>query len=720
MHEDLRRYIFQSEDLNGAREINIHSSKRFVEHPMVKENAIEDRLYQREIVESCLERNTLVVLPTALGKTIIAELLAAELLYRYPGSRVMVLAPTKPLVSQHMSSFLNHLKLKDYEVATITGETTDREYLWRDRRIKIFFATPQTVWNDILNGYVRLEEFSLVVFDECHRSRSRYAYTRIADEYVKRCPWPLILALTASPGSDEERVMEVCNNLMIENIVWRTESDVDIVDYIPGSSINWIRVDLPEDYKRIRNHIRSMIENIAMDLYRKGFVDLHPDNLSRRSLVQLMSRVKDEVELKMGNEGFQLMTSCSMLLSLFHALELIESQHIYSLRSYLEEIKSSTLRSHKILSKMPEFERLMDMVKDCKTEHTKLDKLLSLIREHLRRKGDDRIIVFANIRHTAEAIVRYLRSNGIMAELFVGRAEGKSGPRMSQEEQKRILNDFRAGRVKVLVATSIGEEGLDIPECGYVIFYEPTASGIRYIQRKGRTGRRFPGNITILISKGTVDEYYFKEGYRRASKMVKVLKEVVRKLSNRHIERIGPKPEIGKPWPWSFNKLEEQRDSRELNTDRSVKEVEEDRSSILKIAQKVYTLILNAGLQGIDEQHLAKMLDEKAYLLKPAINYLRKRGLIVEVSSRLVSKANLRSMLTNQRGDIFKIEIEKVYPGFAIVIVNDSFRARLDTSSYYGPKDYIKKGRILKVWASIVKVEGVTNIIVHDVIGVIA
>jgi superfamily II DNA or RNA helicase len=56
----------------------------YVVHPMVREGAVEDREYQRRIVERALEANTLVVLPTALGKTVIAELVAAELLHRYP------------------------------------------------------------------------------------------------------------------------------------------------------------------------------------------------------------------------------------------------------------------------------------------------------------------------------------------------------------------------------------------------------------------------------------------------------------------------------------------------------------------------------------------------------------------------------------------------------------------------------------------------------------
>jgi ERCC4-related helicase len=130
----------------------------------------------------------------------------------------------------------------------------------------------------------------------------------------------------------------------------------------------------------------------------------------------------------------------------------------------------------------------------------------------------------------------------------VGKAEGKGGPRMTQEEQMRVLKAFREGAYNVLVATSIGEEGLDIPECGLVVFYEPAVSGIRYIQRRGRTGRRLPGKVVILVAEGTVDEYYFREGYRRARKMERILEQASEKTVR--VLRKAERPQPGAPWPW--------------------------------------------------------------------------------------------------------------------------------------------------------------------------
>jgi Fanconi anemia group M protein len=175
------------------------------------------------------------------------------------------------------------------------------------------------------------------------------------------------------------------------------------------------------------------------------------------------------------------------------------------LRRYLEEIQDSELRSHRMVAGMPEFRRLVMMANECNVDHTKVNALLTVLMAHFAEKKDDRVLVFANIRATAEVLVERLKERGYRAALFVGKAEGKGGPRMTQEEQMRVLKAFREGAYNVLVATSIGEEGLDIPECGLVVFYEPAVSGIRCIQRRGRTGRRLPGKVVILVAEGTVD-----------------------------------------------------------------------------------------------------------------------------------------------------------------------------------------------------------------------
>jgi Fanconi anemia group M protein len=706
---------------------------KYVVHPMVRDGVIEDRDYQRRFVEKALEANTLAVLPTALGKTVIAELVAAELLHRHPGCRILFMAPTKPLALQHRESVLKHLKLREDEVAAVTGETAARASVWSNSRVRFVTATPQTVWNDYRNGLVRLEEFALLVFDECHRSRSRYAYTRLAEEYIRRCPYPLILALTASPGSEEDKVVEVVRNLWIEQVVWMTEEDEEVSKYIPGIKVGWVRVKLPAEYEMIRNEIKGMIESVISRLRESGLLRMPIDAVNRKVLVGLMNRIRDEIDSGVKGPNIHYMTLLSAALSLYHAQELIESQHVYSLKHYLEEISRSELRSHKIIASSQDFRNLVRMVSQCTVDHSKVDALASTLEAHFAEKPGDRVLVFANIRATAEVLVGRLRDRGYRAALFIGRAEGKHGPRMSQEEQMRTLKAFREGVYNVLVATSVGEEGLDIPECGLVVFYEPAVSGIRYIQRRGRTGRKLPGKAVILVTDKTVDEYYFREGYRRAKRMDKILQQASQKTVK--IERKTPRPPPGTQWPWTKTEaIKESEPVIEIDvTPKQVSEREivsvEPRQEVVSVEgpssrelyycrKNIYETLLKAGDKGVTLHEIMESISYSPEAVRKSLSRLEREGLIKKIGDIYVTTAIIRSkpLTVKPQGRIHTIAVEKIYPGFAVVMVDDSFRARLEPSAYNGPRDLIKKGRRFKARATVTKVEGTTTVLIHDVV----
>jgi Fanconi anemia group M protein len=704
---------------------------KYVVHPMVIDGVIEDRDYQRRFVEKALEANTLAVLPTALGKTVIAELVAAELLHRHPGCRILFMAPTKPLALQHRESALKHLNLGEGEVAAVTGETAVRQDVWGDSRVRFVTATPQTVWNDYRNGLVRLEEFAFLIFDECHRSRSRYAYTRLAEEYIRICPYPLILALTASPGSEEDKVVEVIKNLWIEQVVWMSEDDEEVSKYIPGIRVGWIRVKLPPEYEKIRDEIKRMIESVIARLRESGLLRMPIEAVNRKVLVGLMNRIRAEIDSGVKGPNIHYMTLLSAALSLYHAQELIESQHIHSLKHYLEEISRSELRSHKIIASTPDFRNLVRMVSQCTADHSKVDALASTLEAHFAEKPGDRVLVFANIRSTAEVLVDRLRDRGYRAALFIGRAEGRHGPRMSQDEQMRTLKAFREGVYNVLVATSVGEEGLDIPECGLVVFYEPAVSGIRYIQRRGRTGRKLPGKAVILVADKTVDEYYFREGYRRAKRMDKILQQASQKTVK--IERKAPRPPPGTQWPWTKT-VEEPEPVIEIDvepkqvSERGIVNVE-SREEVVSVEgpssrelyycrKNIYDMLLKAGDRGITVQEIMENISFSSEAVRKSLIRLERDGLIKKVGERYVTTAIIRSkpLTIKPQGRIHTIAVEKIYPGFAVVLVDDSFRARLEPSAYNGPRDLIKKGRRFKARATVTKVEGTTTVLIHDVV----
>ena len=102
---------------------------------------------------------------------------------------------------------------------------------------------------------------------------------------------------------------------------------------------------------------------------------------------------------------------------------------------------------------------------------------------------------------------------------------------MSQKEQKKIIESFSEGKIDVLCATSIGEEGLDIPEVNAVIFYEPVPSAIRKIQRSGRTARLMEGKLIMLITKGTRDETFYYVSRAREKSMHSAISSIQEELA---------------------------------------------------------------------------------------------------------------------------------------------------------------------------------------------
>ncbi len=146
-------------------------------------------------------------------------------------------------------------------------------------------------------------------------------------------------------------------------------------------------------------------------------------------------------------------------------------------------------------------------------------------------------MIFSQFRETASTIAKKLNEiPKANAKLFIGQAKrtnssGVTG--LSQKEQKKVIDEFREGKTNIICATSIGEEGLDIPEVNAVYFYEPVPSAIRKIQRAGRTARLMPGKLYILITKNTRDEIYHYASAAKEKKMYKTIESVQKEIKSK-------------------------------------------------------------------------------------------------------------------------------------------------------------------------------------------
>lgn len=499
------------------------------------------RLYQQTILGTAASNNTLVVLPTGLGKTAIAFLLTAQRLSLYPNSKILMLSPTKPLCEQHLETFRKHLEIPAEKIVLFTGEIAPdkRELLWKDAQIVI--STPQGLENDVINRRVRLEEISLLIIDEAHHATGDYPYVWLAQQYEKLSRFPRILAMTASPGSDLTKIKEVCQGLKIERVEVRTEKDPDVRPYVQNVKTNWIKVDFPEELKKVHDALTQCQKSKLIEMQKLGFAE---NNLTKGQMLMLQGELQKKISS--GERDFEVLRSISLLAEVMkveHAIELLETQGVRPLLSYFQKFQveavNSKIKAVKNLMLDENFKAAIYLTEELSRkdiQHPKLIKLKEMVLEDLKKFPEHKIIVFTQFRSSAEEIVRQLESLNLKenlnfkSQIFVGQAK-KNGLGMSQKDQKEILDKFRAGEFNLLIATSVAEEGLDIPKVDKVIFFEPIPSAIRSIQRRGRTGRLEKGEVSILVTNGTRDVGYRWSSFHKEKRMYRNLEEIRKEFS---------------------------------------------------------------------------------------------------------------------------------------------------------------------------------------------
>jgi len=505
---------------------------------------IQPRDYQKAIFETAKNSNTLVVLPTGLGKTLISLLLAVERKYKFPQSKILFLAPTKPLIEQHYEYFTDNLPELFADLQLFTGAISakQRQKIWQSA--EIIFSTPQCVANDLNSFLYDLKEVSLLIIDEAHRCVKDYDYTKVVDFYKRQAQNIRILGLTASPGSDSQLVSQICSHLNIEEIELRSRDSEDVKPYLQTLDFVKIEVPFPSEFMEIRVLLKKIWNSKINSLQEKGYIS---PPVNKITLLKLQNRLFAQLS----NRDFKAMYGVSLTaqaIKISHALELLETQTLSGLDNYLQSlVKQAQAKKSKgvqTLVNSPEFQAslisLQNLLKNQK-EHPKISKVQELISQEIEINEKTKIIIFTQFRETAQSIVKKLSQDSrIKSSVFVGQAKKKSSSGsssgLSQKEQKSIIDRFKSGEINVLVATSIGEEGLDIPEVNAVIFYEPIPSAIRKIQRAGRTARLAPGKIFTLITQDTRDVAHHYAAASREKKMyntISSIKNTLKKESNK-------------------------------------------------------------------------------------------------------------------------------------------------------------------------------------------
>ena len=509
---------------------------RYVEMPLIKAQTIDYRSYQVDLAEIASRQSTIIVLSTGLGKTVIAALLTARRLREHQDSKVLFLAPSRPLVDQQARYLKRVLDLEDDQIACLTGQDSpeSRHTSWQEARVVAM--TPQALQNDLIQRSYDLSNVSLIVYDEAHRGVGNYAYTFVAELYEKQGHNRLSLGLTASPGHQAEHIKTVCENLRLTHVEVRDEKSKDVRDYIVSVDSEVYYVRLPSEVEALRDILYRLMEEYREPVVDHGFSLPESRRLTRKEILQAQGAVRKEIGsfTNPPRTLFLVIRNLTALLRIAHLIEFIGTQGLTPTMRYIrgmyEEISnkksSKGLKDLVTRAEFKQFEELLQALVAKDYRHPKADAVLEVVSEQLSANLDSRILIFTRFRDTAAEVAETLEQlDDARVSRFVGQSSRGSDKGFSQKKQVEILDGFRNNEFNILVATQVGEEGLDIPECNLVIFYDCVPSVVPYIQRRGRTGRRAPGRVVIFVAKGTHDEFYHWSVMSKLKKMPKALKE---------------------------------------------------------------------------------------------------------------------------------------------------------------------------------------------------
>ncbi|XP_029530821.2 Fanconi anemia group M protein isoform X1 [Oncorhynchus nerka] len=497
------------------------------------------RDYQLKISEAALFQNTLVCLPTGLGKTFIAAVVMYNFYRWYPSGKIVFMAPTKPLVAQQIEACYKVMGIPQTHMAELTGSTQaqQRQELWRSRRI--FFLTPQVLVNDLSRATCPALHVKCVVIDEAHKALGNHAYCQVVRQLGSQTQQFRILALSATPGGDTNSVQHVISNLLISHIELRSEESPDIQAHSHQRSLEKVVVPLGESlaghqalYLQVLERFTGrLIQNRAM-----SHRDLH--SLTKYQLILAREQFrKNPPPHVTGAQQGALEGDFALCISLYHGYELLLQMGLRSLFFYVQGIMDGTKEKSRARNELQRNATFMDLYQEMAAmfgkptgpeepfiySHPKLQKLEEVVLGHFKTWAESsstgsgpqevstRVMIFSSFRESVQEIAAMLNRHLPLVKVmtFMGQASaGKGVKGFTQKEQLEVMQRFREGGFNTLVSTCVGEEGLDIGEVDLIVCFDAQKSPIRLVQRMGRTGRKRQGRIVVILAEGREERTY--------------------------------------------------------------------------------------------------------------------------------------------------------------------------------------------------------------------
>ncbi|XP_039897288.1 Fanconi anemia group M protein [Simochromis diagramma] len=500
------------------------------------------REYQLKISEAALFQNTLVCLPTGLGKTFIASVVMYNFYRWYPSGKIVFMAPTKPLVAQQIEACYKVMGIPQAHMAELTGSTAakQRQEVWRSKRV--FFLTPQVMVNDLSRDTCPAQQVKCVVIDEAHKALGNHAYCQVIKLLGSQTLQFRILALSATPGGDTKSVQSVISNLLISHIELRSEDSPDIRAHSHQRNVEKVVVPLGEALSAYQTRYLQVLEKFMSRLVQNrvmGHKDLRSLTKYQLILARDQFRKNPPSHLKGPQQGM-LEGDFALCISLYHGYELLMQMGLRSLFFYIQGIMDGSREMSRAKNELQRTPTFMDFYKEMGTmfmkpsagpdepfiySHPKLEKLEEVVLQHFRlwaessannngsgpQEVSTRVMIFSSFRESVQEIAAMLNRHAplIRVMTFMGQASaGKGVKGFTQKEQLEVVHKFRQGGFNTLVSTCVGEEGLDIGEVDLIVCFDAQRNPIRLVQRMGRTGRKRRGRIVVILAEGREERTY--------------------------------------------------------------------------------------------------------------------------------------------------------------------------------------------------------------------
>uniref|UniRef100_A0ACD5WPN7 Uncharacterized protein n=1 Tax=Avena sativa TaxID=4498 RepID=A0ACD5WPN7_AVESA len=462
--------------------------------------------------------NTVVFLDTGAGKTLIAGMLLRAYAHRVrkPARDFAVfLVPSRVLVEQQARVVQAHTDLRVSKFTGDMGVDFWSPATWRRvvEDAEVLVMTPQILLDNLLHGFFRLKDIALLIFDECHRAKGKYAYACILKEFYHpqlnsrpEDPLPRIFGMTASPTDTKNKQPEMYAKHIfdLENLlhskVYTVDNESALSEYLPFATTRIVRYNDSSIPSKSHNHIKGCLERLKEKHLEVLKANLHGSSLenAKKGISKLHKTFlycTADLGVWLAAKAAEVQSTDNEQLLAFWGEELDKNVEGF-VRNYSEEV-------YKELSCFSKRGRIgEDFVADLQDGllTPKVHCLVQFLLEY-RHMQDLRCIIFVERVITSIVLESLLSTISQMSGRIVKHIAGNRSflHHQSRNKQTEIVDSFRGGKVHIIIATQVLEEGVDVPSCHLVIRFDLPATARSFIQSRGRA--RMPNSDYVLLAR---------------------------------------------------------------------------------------------------------------------------------------------------------------------------------------------------------------------------